>query len=98
MSRRKCAAPWPHPVTGGLWNTPLTAETTRENQSPRRIANGSDLNTRANRLTAMLRTTTPTTAAAMYAGVKCPLSASSTSASTGRPSFVKMFQMPVTPT
>ena len=53
MSRRKCAAPWPQPATGGLRNTCFTRETTRANQFPRRIANGSLLKTNANRLTAI---------------------------------------------
>ncbi len=98
VSRRKRAAPWPHARRPPACGTALDGGDDATRTSPSRSRSDREglglRNTRANRPTATLRTTTPTTAAAMYAGVRCPLSASSTSARTGRPSFVKMFQMP----
>jgi hypothetical protein len=47
---------------------------------------------------ATARTSTPTSEATTRAAFAWPVTASSASATTGNPSFRKMFQIPVTPT
>jgi hypothetical protein len=86
------------PVTGGLRNTRLTAEITRPIPFPTRRASASLLNTAASSTTAPASTASPIRAAETNPALFFPESTRNTTEITGRASFMKMFQMPLTPT
>ena len=85
-------------MTGGLRNTRLTTESTRAIPFPTRRASASLLNTAASSTTAPASTTSPIRAAEMNAALLLPEITRNTTESTGSASFMKMFQMPLTPT
>lgn len=76
----------------------MNQEATRPSTSPTFRATDELLKIRTRMTTATARTAMPTAAAPTRAGSVCPVITRSASATAGSASFVKLFQMPVTPT
>ena len=97
VSCRNFTARSPMSVTGSFRNRCFTPETTRPKNSPTLRAMASLRKTSVSSTTATTSTATPTAANDTSRALVSPVKTRSAKAITGSASFVKMFQMPVTP-
>jgi len=96
VCRRNRTAASPQCSTGGLRINLSRNEAARPSASPIRRANSFFQSTSANSTTPPARTRTPTNEATTSPPLAWPWTARIASATTGRPSFMNTFQIPVT--